>query len=44
MTTLAAVSTGEAITFWVLAPLCVVAALMMVLSRNAVHAALFLAA
>ena len=43
MTTLAAVSTGEAITFWVLGPLCVVAALMMVLSRNAVHAALFLA-
>ena len=43
MTTLASVSTGEAITFWVLGPLCVVAALMMVLSRNAVHAALFLA-
>ena len=43
MTTLAAVSTGEAITFWVLGPLCVVAALMMVLSRNAVHAALYLA-
>jgi NADH-quinone oxidoreductase subunit J len=43
MTTLAAVSTGETITFWVLGPLAVVAALMMVLSRNAVHAALFLA-
>ena len=43
MTTLAAVSTGEAITFWVLAPLAVIAAIMMVLSRNAVHAALFLA-
>ena len=43
MTTLAAVSTGEAITFWVLGPLCVIAAVMMVLSRNAVHAALFLA-
>ena len=43
MTTLAAVSTGEAITFWVLAPLAVIAAVMMVLSRNAVHAALFLA-
>jgi NADH-quinone oxidoreductase subunit J len=43
MTTLAAVSTGEAITFWVLGPLAVIAAVMMVLSRNAVHAALFLA-
>ncbi len=43
MTTLAGVSTGEAITFWVLGPLAVVAAVMMVLSRNAVHAALFLA-
>ncbi len=41
---LAATSTGEAVTFWVLAPLAVIAALMMVLSRNAVHAALFLAA
>ena len=40
---LAATSTGEAITFWVLAPLATVAAVMMVLSRNAVHAALFLA-
>jgi NADH-quinone oxidoreductase subunit J len=43
MTLLAATSTGEAITFWVLGPLSVIAALMMVLSRNAVHAALFLA-
>ena len=43
MTTLAAVSTGEAIAFWVLGPLCLIAAIMMVLSRNAVHAALFLA-
>jgi NADH-quinone oxidoreductase subunit J len=43
MTTLAAVSTGEAITFWVLGPLAVIASLMMVISRNAVHAALFLA-
>ena len=34
--------TGEAITFWVLAPLAVLAALGMILSRNAVHAALFL--
>ena len=41
---LAATSTGEAVTFWVFGPLSVVAALMMVLSRNAVHAALFLAA
>jgi NADH-quinone oxidoreductase subunit J len=43
VTTLAAASTGEAITFWVLGPLAVIAAVMMVLSRNAVHAALFLA-
>jgi NADH-quinone oxidoreductase subunit J len=43
VTTLAAVSTGEAIAFWVLGPLCLLAAIMMVLSRNAVHAALFLA-
>ena len=41
---LAATSTGEAVTFWVLGPLSVIAATMMVLSRNAVHAALFLAA
>ena len=41
---LAATSTGEEIAFWVLAPLCAVAAVAMVLSRNAVHAALFLAA
>ena len=41
---LAATSTGEAITFWVLGPLALIAAIMMVLSRNAVHAALFLAA
>ena len=43
-TVLAATSTGEAVTFWVLAPLATIAAVMMVLSRNAVHAALFLAA
>jgi NADH-quinone oxidoreductase subunit J len=36
--------TGEAIAFWVLGPLAAIAAIMMVLSRNAVHAALFLAA
>lgn len=41
---LAATSTGEAITFWVLGPLAAVASVMMVLARNAVHAALFLAA
>jgi len=41
---LAATSTGEAVTFWILGPLAVIAALMMVLSKNAVHAALFLAA
>jgi NADH-quinone oxidoreductase subunit J len=40
---LAATSTGEAIAFWVLGPLAVVAAAMMVLARSAVHAALFLA-
>ncbi len=43
-TVLAVTSTGEAITFWVLGPLSLIAAVMMVLSRNAVHAALFLAA
>ena len=41
---LAVTSTGEAVTFWVLGPLALIAAVMMVLSRNAVHAALFLAA
>jgi len=40
---LAATSTGEAVTFWILGPLAAIAAVMMVLSRNAVHAALFLA-
>ena len=40
---LAATSTGEAITFWVLGPLAVIAAVMMVVSKSAVHAALFLA-
>jgi NADH-quinone oxidoreductase subunit J len=43
MSALAAVSTGEAITFWVLGPIALVCALMMVISRNAVHAALWLA-
>lgn len=41
---LAVTSTGEAITFWILGPLAAIAAVMMVLSRSAVHAALFLAA
>ena len=41
---LAASSTGEQVAFWVLAPIAALAALAMVLSRNAVHAALFLAA
>jgi NADH-quinone oxidoreductase subunit J len=41
---LAATSTGEAVAFWVFAPLATIAALGMVLARNAVHAALFLAA
>ena len=38
-----AVSTGETIAFWVFAPLATIAAVGMVLARNAVHAALFLA-
>jgi NADH-quinone oxidoreductase subunit J len=42
-TYLAAVSTGEAVGFWVLAPLAVIAAIAMVFARNAVHAALLLA-
>ena len=41
---LAVTSTGEAVAFWVLGPLAAIAAVMMVLSKNAVHAALFLAA
>lgn len=43
MSALATVSTGEAVTFWVLGPIALIAAVMMVLSRNAVHAALWLA-
>src|SRR6185503_12661299 len=34
--------TGEAVTFWILAPLAVIAALGMVMARNAVHSALWL--
>ena len=41
---LLAASTGEAITFWVFGPLATIAAVAMVLARNTVHAALFLAA
>ncbi len=37
-------STGEAATFWILAPVAVLAALGMVLARNAVHGALLLVA
>ncbi|MDP9436744.1 MAG: NADH-quinone oxidoreductase subunit J [Actinomycetota bacterium] len=43
-TVLAATTTGEALTFWVLGPLAAIAAVAMVVSRNTVHAALFLAA
>jgi NADH-quinone oxidoreductase subunit J len=42
-TILAASDTGEQVGFWVLAPLAVLAALGMVLAKNAVHCALFLA-
>ncbi|MBA3488655.1 MAG: NADH-quinone oxidoreductase subunit J [Longispora sp.] len=37
------VTTGEAVTFWLLAPLALVGAIGMVWARNAVHSALFLA-
>jgi NADH-quinone oxidoreductase subunit J len=37
-----AISTGEMWTFWILGPLAVLAALGMVVARNAVHSALFL--
>ena len=37
-----AVSTGEAVGFWIIAPLAVLGALGMVLARNAVHSALWL--
>ncbi|RJQ84545.1 NADH-quinone oxidoreductase subunit J [Amycolatopsis panacis] len=36
------VSTGEAIAFWILGPLCLLGALGMIFSRNAVHSALWL--
>src|SRR5439155_4912441 len=38
----AGVTTGEAITFWVLGPLSLLGALGMIFSRNAVHSALWL--
>ena len=41
---LAASNTGEQVGFWVLAPIAVLAALAMVIAKNAVHCALFLAA
>ncbi|XVU25728.1 NADH-quinone oxidoreductase subunit J [Actinoplanes sp. CA-054009] len=37
-----AVSTGEAVAFWILAPIAVIGALGMVIARNAVHSALWL--
>ena len=37
-------NTGESVTFWILAPIAVLAALAMVIAKNAVHCALFLAA
>jgi NADH-quinone oxidoreductase subunit J len=36
------VSTGEAVAFWILAPIALIGAAGMVLARNAVHSALFL--
>ena len=42
--TLAASTTGESVGFWILAPIAALAAIAMVLAKNAVHAALFLAA
>src|SRR5690606_13608767 len=36
------VSTGEAVTFWILAPLALLGAIGMVWARNAVHSALWL--
>ncbi|MFC5992612.1 NADH-quinone oxidoreductase subunit J [Pseudonocardia hispaniensis] len=38
-----AVTTGEAVAFWILGPIALAGALGMVLARNAVHSALFLA-
>ena len=44
VTLLAASDTGESVAFWILAPIAVLAALAMVIAKNAVHCALFLAA
>ena len=41
---LAASTAGEAVGFWILAPIAAIAAILMVLAKNAVHAALYLAA
>ena len=38
----ASVGTGEAVTFWILAPIAVLGAVGMVWARNAIHSALFL--
>ncbi len=40
--TTSTVSTGEAVTFWILGPLALFGAVALVLARNAVHSALFL--
>jgi NADH-quinone oxidoreductase subunit J len=39
-----ATSTGESVAFWILAPIAVISAVMILLSRKAVHSALFMAA
>lgn len=44
LTSAPATSTGEAVAFWVLGPLAVICALMILLSRKAVHSALWMAA
>ncbi len=43
-TLLAASNSGEQVGFWILAPIAILAALAMVIAKNAVHCALFLAA
>lgn len=44
LTSAPATSTGEAVAFWILGPLAVVCAVMILLSRKAVHSALWMAA
>src|SRR3954463_7564518 len=39
-----ATSTGESVAFWILAPIAVISAVMILLCRKAVHSALFMAA